>query len=288
VRPINLIPPEDRRGEKTPLRTGPLGYAIVAVLALALGGVTLMVITGNQISDRKAEKSNLEAELAQAQAEAKRLSAYTDFAALQQAREDTVSSLATSRFDWERVLRELAIVIPHDVWLTDLTASASAEAGTSASGSSSSSSTSSVTQGILGPSLSINGCATGHEAVARFLASLRDVDGVTRVTVVNSDRHDSSGDSTSTTSTGTGGSGSCATRGFISTFGIVVAFDEAQPGVAATSPVPSTSSQPSAADQSQVSDGQQELKQQNDSANQKTAQGRDAVETFIPGTGTTP
>jgi Tfp pilus assembly protein PilN len=287
VRPINLIPPEDRRGEKTPLRTGPLGYMIIAVLALALGGVTLMVITGNQISDRKAEKSNLEAELAQAQAEAKRLSAYTDFAALQQAREDTVSSLATSRFDWERVLRELAIVIPHDVWLTNLTASASADA-TSASGSTTSST---VTQGILGPSLEINGCAAGHEAVARFLASLRDVDGLTRVTVMNSDRQDASGTSTSsasTASTGAGGSASCATRGFISTFGIVMAFDEAQPAVAATAPAPATSSAASSADQSQVSDGQQQLKQQNDSANQKTAQGRDAVGTFIPGTGTAP
>ena len=72
----------------------------------------------NQISDRKAEKSSLESQLSTAQAEADRTKSFADFAALQLSREQTVASLAQSRFDWERVLRELAIVIPHDVWLT--------------------------------------------------------------------------------------------------------------------------------------------------------------------------
>ena len=49
------------------------------------------------------------------------------------------TSLAQSRFDWERVLRELAIVIPEDVWLTNLTATVSPEVQLDDSGSSSSS-----------------------------------------------------------------------------------------------------------------------------------------------------
>ena len=36
-------------------------------------------------------------------------------------RTETVDSLAQSRFDWERVMRELALVIPEDVWLESLT-----------------------------------------------------------------------------------------------------------------------------------------------------------------------
>ena len=40
MRPVNLIPPEARRGEKAPMRTGALSYVIVAVLAAALVGVT--------------------------------------------------------------------------------------------------------------------------------------------------------------------------------------------------------------------------------------------------------
>src|SRR5689334_7201362 len=103
MRPVNLFPIEERRGEMTPLRTGPVSYVIVGVLAVALLAATLMVLTGNQISDRKAQVSQLQAQVAQAQARSKRLSAFGQFAALQQARQDTVSNLAQSRFDWERV-----------------------------------------------------------------------------------------------------------------------------------------------------------------------------------------
>ena len=53
------------------MRTGALSYVIVAVLAVALLGVTGVVLTSNQISDRKAEKSGLESQLAEAEAEAR-------------------------------------------------------------------------------------------------------------------------------------------------------------------------------------------------------------------------
>ena len=40
MRPVNLIPPEDRRGERAPMRTGPLAYVVVALLAVGLVAVT--------------------------------------------------------------------------------------------------------------------------------------------------------------------------------------------------------------------------------------------------------
>src|SRR5438094_9875596 len=125
MRPVNLIPPEERRGEKAPMRNGALAYVVVAMLGVALLAVTGIVLTNNQISERKSEKASLDSQLSAAQAAADRTRAYANFASLQQAREQTVVSLAQSRFDWERVLRELAIVIPHDVWLTNLNASVS-------------------------------------------------------------------------------------------------------------------------------------------------------------------
>ena len=264
MRPVNLIPPEQRRGEKAPMRTGALSYVIVAVLAVALVGVTGVVLTSNQISDRKAEKSSLESQLAEAEAQARRVSSFADFASLQQAREQTVATLAQSRFDWERVLRELAIVIPQDVWLTNLTATVSREV--QLGGSSSSSSSSSGVSGldsVPGPALQLEGCGDGHEAVARFLAALRDIDGVTRVSVLSSDRPDSSSatEGSSAPAAGSGGaSGGCATRNFISKFGIVAAFDAVQ--ISASAATPPATSQPtasestaSAADESQVSAG---------------------------------
>jgi hypothetical protein len=52
------------------MRTGPLAYVVVAVLAVALVGVTLLVMANNQISDREAEKASLESQVVQAEAEA--------------------------------------------------------------------------------------------------------------------------------------------------------------------------------------------------------------------------
>ena len=231
MRPVNLIPQEDRRGGKAPLRTGPLSYAIVAILVLALGAVTLLVLTGNKIADRKAEVASLQSQVDATQARADQLSTYTNFADLQQARQETVASLATSRFDWERALHELALVLPDDVWLISMTATAATDP------SSSTSSSTTAVDGVTGPSLDINGCASGHEAVAKFLAALRDVDGVTRVTVLSSDRPGAESSSNSSTSSSSASSGQstveCASRDFIATFEVVAAFDGAQPAATA-------------------------------------------------------
>jgi len=252
VRPVNLIPQEDRRGGKAPLRTGPLSYAIVAFLLLAVGVVTLLALTGNKIADRKAEVASLQSQVDATQARADQLSTYTNFADLQQARQETVASLATSRFDWERALHELALVLPDDVWLTSMTATAATDP------SSSTSSSTTAVDGVTGPSLDINGCASGHEAVAKFLAALRDVDGVTRVTVLSSDRPGAESSSNSSTSSSSASSGQstveCASRDFIATFEVVAAFDGAQPAATtapapAEAPVASTTTATTGADQ---------------------------------------
>jgi len=252
VRPVNLIPQEDRRGGKAPLRTGPLSYAIVAFLLLAVGVVTLLALTGNKIADRKAEVASLQSQVDATQARADQLSTYTNFADLQQARQETVASLATSRFDWERALHELALVLPDDVWLISMTATAATDP------SSSTSSSTTAVDGVTGPSLDINGCASGHEAVAKFLAALRDVDGVTRVTVLSSDRPGAESSSNSSTSSSSASSGQstveCASRDFIATFEVVAAFDGAQPAATtapapAEAPVASTTTATTGADQ---------------------------------------
>jgi len=308
VRPVNLIPPEDRRGERAPMRTGPLAYVVVALLAVGLVAVTLTVVASNQLSDRKAEKASLESQVAEAQAAATQVQSFADFASVQQTKEATVSTLAQSRFDWERVLRELAIVIPHDVWITNLNATASADAASSlGSGSGSSSSTSTVsTDSIAGPSLEIQGCADGHEAVARFLAVVHDIDGVTRATVTSSELPDQTSAAGAGTTSGSGsstGTQECSSRSFVSRFDMAVAFDAVQlgaPAESATTPSAtttptsasttpqSTTSASGSSDQSQVADANQQLQQQKDSAAQKSQKGRDAVSTFIPGAGSAP
>lgn len=224
MRPINLIPLEERRGEQAPLRNGPLAYILVAALVALLAGVTALVLTGNQISEHESEIARLEVEDAREKARAESLAAYTQFRDLSEQRVATVASLADSRFDWERVMRELSLVLPDSAWLVGLTASAGGGAEVASGGGGSG-----LGASALGPTLELSGCATGQEAVAGFVTALKDIDGVTRVGVQSSELGEEG--------TGGGGGGSdggdeCRTRNFIAKFEIVVAFDAA--------PVPAT------------------------------------------------
>jgi len=217
MRPINLIPPEDRRGDQAPLRRGPLAYLLVGALVLALGGVVSLVLVGNQVSEREDELAKLKGEDAAIAAKAAKLASYTEFQSLSEARVQTVQSLADSRFDWERVLRELALVLPSDVALKGLSASAASgegggeEGGAGAGGLSGS---------IAGPSLELDGCAHGQEGAAAFVLALKDIDGVTRVGLQSStiEAGGEGGESA-------GGEDECGGGG--ASFALVVAFDAA-------------------------------------------------------------
>lgn len=242
MRPVNLIPAEERRGAHAPMRTGPLPYLLIGVLVLALVGVALLVLAGNQVSDRKAEVAQLEREDAAAQARAEELAAFTQFRSLQEQRALTISSLADSRFDWERVMRELSLILPEDAWLVKLNATASPEA--SAGGSDGSGS---LRGSALGPALEIEGCAAGQESVAGFVTALKDIDGVTRVGVEFSKLGETSaaaGASGSGEAAAGGANSNCQTRDFIALFSLVVAFDAAPVPPSATEAAPVTTEAP--------------------------------------------
>jgi len=218
MRPVNLIPADLRHGQHSPMRTGALPYLVVGVLVALLAAVALLVTANSQVSERESELAKVEREDKAAEAQANRLAAYTQFQLVHEQRLATVTSLADSRFDWERVMRELALVLPGDVWLSELNASASADAeGGAGSGG--------LRGGVPGPALEINGCATGQEAVAGFVTSLEDIDGVTRVGVEESALPDQENGSVS--GGGEEASGGCQTRDFIAEFKLTVAFDAA-------------------------------------------------------------
>lgn len=204
MRAVNLIPAELRRGDHAPLRTGPLAYIVVGALALALLGVTLLVLADNEVSEKRTEVKTLQREDALAKARAESLAPYTQFQAAAEQRVQTVISLADSRFDWPRVMRELGLVLPSGVTLTNLAASASIGEGGEAA------------KGVLGPSLELEGCTSSQDAVATFITALKDIDGVTRVGLESSSAEEGS-------SGGGGGSG-CEGK---TQFHLVVAFDAA-------------------------------------------------------------
>ena len=287
MRPVNLIPPEKRRGDRAPSRTGALPYVIVGALAVALVLVTFMTLTGKQVSDREAEVASLRAEEEAATARADALRPYAEFASLAEARDATVTSLAQSRFDWERVLRELARVLPDDVWLTDATGTVNPSVQIQGA---------TVVEGrdtVAGPALELVGCGANQRAVAGFLAALRDIDGVTRVGIASSER--SAGDAS--LDSGSGGTTSdCRTRPAIAKFEVVVAFDAVPvPAVPGAAPVPGTAPDPAAAGSTAAttstggSSGTEtaggataEQQQARDSAAEQTGEARDAAG-VVPG-----
>lgn len=284
MRPVNLLPPEDRRGDNAPLRAGVASYAIIGVLAIALIGVVLVIFTGNQITDSKAELAGLQARQAQADLNSAKLAPYQDFATLEAARSETVSDLAQSRFDWDRVLNELALVIPANVTLENLTGSAAA--GTAISGEGSS--TTAPDPSITGPSLQISGCAQGQTGVARLLAALKDIDGVTRVGMASSTLNDDAATASDEGSV----ADSCATDPSLAKFQITVAFDAvpapavpsgsstATPAAAtttATTTTSTTTTPTTTTDESGVAAAEAEQQSSVDSANEQVADAKDGA-----------
>jgi Tfp pilus assembly protein PilN len=218
MRPVNLIPVEQRHGERAPMRGGPLAYIVVGALVAALLGVTALVVTGNQISDSKAEITQLEGEKAKVEARASALADYTQFHSVREQRIATVTGLADSRFDWERVMRELALILPGDVQLSSLTGSASPQVTVEGATSLP------LRASIPGPALEMTGCARSQDAVAGFIQALKDIDGVTRVGVESSAANSGSSGASSGSAGGTSG---CQTQAFSTQFQIVAAFDAA-------------------------------------------------------------
>ncbi|HVD40115.1 MAG TPA: PilN domain-containing protein [Solirubrobacterales bacterium] len=219
MRPIDLTPSEMRQGARAPMRTGPIPYILIGALVAILAGVALLVMTGNQVSEREGEVAQLKREDAAARQEARRLTPYVQFQTLHEERLTTISSLANSRFDWERVVRELSLVLPADVWLTELTASASGEDEGGGGGS--------LRGSIAGPAMELEGCAVGQESVARFVTVLKDIDGVTRVAVASSELPTKEEGEASSEGGESEGGNECRTRKYIAKFSIVVAFDAA-------------------------------------------------------------
>src|SRR4249919_1704213 len=120
MRPVNLIPPDERGSDRSSMRTGAFSYVLIGALALGLLGIIALAFTSKQISDRESEVAKLQVQAQQAEAKAQSLQAFANFRAVQDQRSSTITSLAQSRFDWQRVLNELSRVVPSNIWLVQL------------------------------------------------------------------------------------------------------------------------------------------------------------------------
>ena len=250
MRAVNLIPTDARRGGAAPARSGGAVYVLLGVLAIAVVALASYVLTQNSISDRQAQLAKVKRDADTAQATATALAPYRQFAQLSRTRVETVRSLASSRFDWERAMRDLALVMPDNVWLTSFTGTVAPGINFGGAGATGSSDTGTLRSSQQVPAVELVGCTENQAEVARVMARLRLVQGVTQVSLASSEKSD--------VSTAAGGSGAAgATTGGTDCrngspkfpqFSMVVFF-KALPGAPARAPssgaAPSTGANPS-------------------------------------------
>lgn len=199
MKPVNLLPARYRPAVASGGGRGS-AYVLLGALCVLLVSAVAYALTLNQVTQADNELARLRVETTDAEARAVALGDFGEFAQLKAARVASVRELADARFDWERLARELARVLPEDVWITELQASAeSAEAAPAAGAAAPGSAP-------LGPTLSIGGCAPGQEAVASTLVRLRKLHRAQEVVLSESRRGTSSG------SAGGGDEGGCGSR----------------------------------------------------------------------------
>jgi Tfp pilus assembly protein PilN len=98
----------------------------------------------------------------------------TQLAGEHSARVSALSAAMANRVAWDRIFRELSLVLPDDVWLTTLTAQSPA------------SSTSGSASGGLPTQFAVTGRTYSHDGVARLLSRLQVIPDLQNVTLVSS------------------------------------------------------------------------------------------------------
>jgi hypothetical protein len=183
------------------------------------------VVTLNQINSRESDTARAESEAQQADARAAALGPFGQFARVKITREQSVKLLAESRIDWERAVRELALVLPPDTWITELDGSSGAQSAAGSSNTSGQSPSGPSTTSSSGkPTLKLVGCAIKQPDVAVLLVRLRRLHGVEDVDLTESGREDIAG-SDGGGASGSGSSGADTSGGGQQTCGHDYKFD---------------------------------------------------------------
>jgi Tfp pilus assembly protein PilN len=196
---VNLLP-EKHRPRKPTGGKGGSGYVLLGVLGAVLLGVVGYVFTLNSINESKSKTTEARVEAARLSDQANSLGPYGDFAKIKAERVASVKDLASQRFDYERLVLELAHVLPSDVWLTSASTSdggGAATPGAPAAGAPAPGAAPAA--GAGGPTLTLQGCARDQSQVAVTLVRLRQLQGASDVTLDHSTRGADSGSSAQAT-----------------------------------------------------------------------------------------
>jgi Tfp pilus assembly protein PilN len=191
VRPVNLIPQEQRR--RTPREgSGRGAHAMLGVLGLLLAMVVAYVLTSNSITERKSDAEAARVEADQLEARATTKDNFTDFAEIAVTRTKSVADVADDRFDWERFMRELSRVMPAGSWLNSADASVTGDTGTE--GAAAVDPATAATATPASPTATLAGCTPDQSDAARLMVRLGQLHRVDEVELNQSVKEDSEGE----------------------------------------------------------------------------------------------
>jgi Tfp pilus assembly protein PilN len=181
MKPVNLVPQDQRR--RTPSEgSGKGAHVLLGGLAVLLAMAAFYVLTANSVTERQNEASQARAEADRLEAEAAQKTSFADFAQIAQTRVASVAGVAATRFDWERFMRELALITPDGTWLRSAGAGVTGGEGDGTSAATTATGTTTAT----GPSATLSGCTPRHSDVARMMVRLRQLHRVTDVELTSS------------------------------------------------------------------------------------------------------
>jgi Tfp pilus assembly protein PilN len=192
MRAINLLPRDEKRRTASSIPT-PVAITGLTGLILMTALLGLLVVSAHgKVKSRQLELAQKKQELAAIPVPAQsQLQQQDALVADKKARVTALNTALAKRVAWDRVLREFALVLPDDVWLLSLSATAPELATTApvAPASTSTGSTAATAPALGGPlGFNIDGYTYSHDAVARLLTRLSVVPDLEQVQLVTSEQ----------------------------------------------------------------------------------------------------
>jgi Tfp pilus assembly protein PilN len=169
MKPVNLIPDEQRRAKPSGKSSG-VAYVVVGLLSVLLAMAVAYVLTSNKVNENQTKAAEAKQEADALEAQAAQMGSFTNFATIKELRLASVVTTAQTRFDWERLMREVSRIMPEGSWLktTDASVLGSDEAATQAASGA-------APVGPVGPAATFVGCTRKQSEVATLMVRMRQM-----------------------------------------------------------------------------------------------------------------
>lgn len=172
MRAVNLLPQTQRRapgvkGAKRPLA---VAGAVLALGGMGYWGYSIHSEAGqvkDQVAAASAERDGLRDQLGAFQAAQARVSA-------QAVRRGAIVGLAEGRINWERLVRDISAVMPHQVWLTNLKGATEASTTPTAA----TATAPNLNNGVVPQGIHLDGFAYTQDQVALLMSRVATVSGL--------------------------------------------------------------------------------------------------------------